>query len=66
MATPVFYKIQFFTQQKRVLSIEWGCMWKIWVHNMVDNENISKYRYIDIWILRIQNMNFGSAHLELG
>ena len=33
---------------------------------MVDDENISKYRYIDIWILRIQNMNFGSAHLELG
>ena len=33
---------------------------------MVDDEIISKYRYIDIWILRIQNMNFGSAHLELG
>ena len=33
---------------------------------MVKDKNISKYKYIDIWNLRIQNMNFGSAHLELG
>ena len=35
---------------------------------MVKEKNINKQKYIGrfgTWILRIENMNFGSAHLEV-
>ena len=29
---------------------------------MVKDKNINKYGYIGTWILKLQNMNIGSAH----